>query len=325
MPSRGGTVDKHRQSRYRLTEEGERVAALAGSRRELADELTTASLAQHPYLRALLEELDEAPLFCPEATHGQVVKNSSRRYWAERGVALLARSDPRVEISADELELHMAQAYTRRFGRRRAEGERASAKDVAKALSAILADAALEARGLRFGATTLESLCDLGVELRLLDQSRYVPGHDDGNMIWLCSDLERDGERLLAHRRGFTEHGQRVARELVETYFQLRANPSSGLEGDRRTGTYQMIHVVRAAAAFQTRTARDLGNRALEALAIGKFDLSVRVRLQAARFEKPPRSEPMYTRGGTRALTLTMTQANGARDSADQSLPEEKQ
>ena len=55
------------------------------------DELSTAALARHPYLRALLEVLAEGPVFCPEIAEGQVVKNSSRRHWAEQGAELLTR------------------------------------------------------------------------------------------------------------------------------------------------------------------------------------------------------------------------------------------
>lgn len=325
VPSRRSAVDAHRDRRYRLTPEGERVAALTANRRELADELTTSALEHHPYLRALLKVVDEGPLFCPEVGEGQVVKNSSRRHWAERAAELFERSDPRVRLSTDELDAHLERAMRRRFGRRRAEGEQPVAKEVVDALNAAFADASLEAHGLRFGSTTLDALCGWGMQLRLLDQSRYVPGHDGGNLLWLCSDLQRDTEgRLHASRRAFPEYGDRVASALVDSYFELRSNPDSG-EADRRTGTYQMIHVVRAAAAFRTGTARELGDRALEALAANEIDLGVQVRLQAARFEKPPRSEPMYERAGTRALTLSMTRGNGVSAAAKDQTTREKE
>jgi hypothetical protein len=73
---------------------------------------------------------------------------------------------------------------------------------------------------------------------------------------------------------------------------------------------YHPIHVVRAGAAAATATARELGDRALEAMASGQLDAGAQVRLLSARGELPPRSEPMYQRGGTRALTLTMTRRN---------------
>jgi hypothetical protein len=314
VPSRSTAVDTHRERRYALTSEGKRVARIASSRRSVADELTAAALARHPYLRALLEELASGPLFCPEIGEGQVARNPSRRHWAEWGATLLERSDPHVRLSPDQLDAHLATAIRRRFGRRRAEGLRPTAREIAHALSDAFADAALESRGLRFGVTTLDALCSWGMELLLLDQSRYVPGHEGGNLIWICSDLERDPDgRLRARRRIISDQSERVARALTETYFQLRADSdaaSATEDGERRGGAYQLIHVVRAAAAFRTKTTRELGNRVLEMLASGQLDLGVRVRLMAARYEVPPRSEPMYARGGTRALILTMTMSS---------------
>ena len=199
----------------------------------------------------------------------------------------------------------------RRFGSRRAEGLKPTAKEVSEALNDAFADASLTARGLHFGATTLDALKNWGTELRLLDQSRYVPGHEGGNLIWLTSDFDvDDGGTHHARRRTFSAHGDDVAQALVRTFYELRERPAADGESSKVERDYQLIHVVRAGAAATTGTSRELGDRALEALSSGDLDLGTDVRLLSARAELPPRSEPMYQRGGTRALTLTMTRHN---------------
>jgi hypothetical protein len=214
-------------------------------------------------------------------------------------------------ITADELNTSLAAAYRRRFGRRRAEGLKPTPKEITEALNDALADAALEARGLGFGATTLDQLKSWGMELRLLEQSRYVPGHEGGNLIWLACDLHRDDNGALhARRRTFGRHRIAVGEALIEAFLELRDQPLTA-EGHRGKRDYQPIHVVRAAAAYRTGTAREVGDRALEAMAARELNLGMRPRLLAARYEVPPRSEPMYQRGGTRALTMTMTPADG--------------
>jgi hypothetical protein len=310
VPSTRGAVDAHRDRHYPLTPTGLRVAEQASSRIVLADLLTDALLRAHPYVRTLLEALKKGSIFCPEVGEGQVQRDSGRRHWAEHAAELFAPSDAHVTLTADELESRLAGALRRRFGSRRAEGLKPTPKEVAEALSDAFADASLSARGLHFGATTLDQLKSWGTELRLLDQSRYVPGHEGGNLIWLTCDLALDGEGgPRARRKPYTEHGKQVAQALVQTYFALRERRAG--DADAGATEYQPIHVVRAGAAAATSTARELGDRALEAMAAGQLDAGVQVRLLSARGELAPRSEPTYQRGGTRALTLTMTRHNG--------------
>lgn len=313
-PSVKSAVDSHRHRRYPLSEEGLRVARVASDRRALADALTTAALTAHPYLRGLLLALDDGPLFCPEVPQKEVGDAHGSAYWAKYAVTLLERSDPLIAGDLEKLEHHLKVALRRRFGSRRDQGPEITSKELTEATNDALADFALSARGLRFGATTLDALKSWGMELRLLDQSRYVPGHDGGNLIWLCCDLDTSNDGLRARRRTFSQYGEPVAMAMIKSYFKLRARRQADRSEDERGSgrkrgrrDYQPIHVVRAAAALETGTAREVGDRALEALAAGEFDQGVRVRLLAARFDVPPRSEPMYARGGTRALTLTMT------------------
>jgi hypothetical protein len=333
-PSVKSAVDSHRNRHYPLTGEGFRVAAAAADRRVVADELTTAALAAHPYLRGLLVALEEGPLFCPEVPQKEVGEGRGAGYWAEYAAGLLERSDALIEVPVEQVEGHLKVALRRRFGSRRDQGLEITSKELTEATNDALADFDLNARGLRGGATTLEALTSWGMELRLLDQSRYVPGHEGGNLIWLCCDLERGDDALRARRRTFGAYGDAVAKALIDSYFELRArgpaeptDEGSGSSRRRRRRDYQPIHVVRAAAAAATGTAREVGDRALEALAAGKLNQGVRVRLLAPRFEVPPRSEPMYSCGGTRALTLTMTraedrEADGVNQSSDE-IPKE--
>jgi hypothetical protein len=311
VPSSKQAVDAYRDRHYPITTEGRRVATLVEDRRAFADAVTDAVLAAHPYLRQTLSALDRGPVFCPETSEGQIQRTPSRHYWAEHAVELLKRSDPLTDVTTDALDRHLANALRKRFGRRREEGLRPEAKEVSAAMNDALADAALEARGLMFGATTMEALTNWGMELRILDQSRYVSGHEGGNLIWLASDLQRDGDRLHARRRTYTTHGTAVADALVDAYRALWERPGDEHDGKPGKRVYQPIHVVRAAAAFGTGTVRELGDRVLEAMAAGTLQRGTQVRLLTARHEIPPRSEPIYQRGGTRCLMLTMDPAHG--------------
>jgi hypothetical protein len=319
-PSSKATVDAHRSRRYPLTTEGARVAREATGRRALADALTDALLAHHVYLRALLSTLARTPLFCPVVTDGQVSRDPSRRHWADHVAAALASEPETGAREASYYDRRLAEDYRRRFGARRREGLRPSAKEVAELFTDSFASFALEARGLGFGGTTLDQLTGWGSELRLMDQSRYVPGRSGGNLIWLASEMvsAADGTIVHARRRLYADHAQDVARALIAVYFEerVRVSDATNLDDSRTTGAYQSIHVVRAGAAVRTGTARELGDRALEDMAAGRLDLGVRVRLLPARLEQPPRSERSSR---IRAVHLTMARRNGTNDNQEES------
>jgi hypothetical protein len=308
VPSTKEAVDGHRDRRYPLTPEGRAAADVASDRRALADLLTVAAIAHHPYLRALLATLREGPVFCPEITIGDVKQKLGSAHWGEVATGLLDRSDPLAGVEPSQVATDLQKALARRFGRHRG-GLPPTEKELQEATNDALAGIALSARELRFGATTLDALKSLGKELRLIDESRYVPGHGQGNMIWLACDLEvaADGTPTAATRKTFTNHGESVARAFVDTYFELREAERD--EQTRREPTALPIHPVRAGAAFKTGTAREVGDRALEALAAGSLDLGVSVRPLSARFEKPPTSEPIYSGGGTRCLLVSINRS----------------
>jgi hypothetical protein len=312
LPSTKEAVDAYRDRRYPLTDLGFLAAEMAADRRRLADALTDAALRAHPYFRRTLEALKERPIFCPEVAEGAVQRTPSRRHWAEHAAKLWQRCDPSMPVNTDALDSHLSKVLLRRFGRRRAEGIKPTPKEVAEAMNDAFADAALAARGLTFGSTTFDQLKSWAMELRLLDQSRYVPGYTGGNLIWLTCDLHANDKDSAPHarRRAFSDHGMAVAKALVQAFTEFREQ-FDGEEGSRGKRDYLPIHVVRALAALRTGTSREVGDRALEAMAAGELDAGMRVRLLSARFEVPPRSEPMYQRGGTRALMLTMIPAIG--------------
>ncbi len=314
LPSSKDAVDSSRGRQYPLTIVGRDVATSTTDRRTLADALTDAALRAHPYLRRMLEAMADRPIFCPEVAEGQVQRNPSRRYWAEYAVNLWRRSDAQTSITVDHLDARLAKALRRRFGERRDAGLKPTPKEVAEAINDAFADVALENRGLNFGATTLDQLKSWAMELRLLDQSRYVPGHSSGNLLWITCTLFFDSAGILhARRHTFSEHGIAVGKALIEAFLELRNQAvRDGDEGEYRgKREYLPIHTVRALAALRTNTSREVGDRALEAMAGGEMELGARVRLLAARFELPPRSEPIYQRGGTRALMLTMSLVEG--------------
>lgn len=310
-PSTKNSVDAHRDRRYPLTDAGRVAAGAAGDRRALADLLTAAVLTHHPYVVALVRALDAGPIFCPEFRDSDLGQKLGTAHYAGEAAARLNSCDPRVRVDAGAVEEHLRVALKRSFAKPARDGREITTTERRAAVNAALADFALQQRGLRFGATTLNNLVDLGRELRLLDDSRYVPGRDGGRLVWLCCDLREADGQLSATRRPYSSRAEAVARAVVDTYGTLRdraAPDSLGLSGD-----YQFIHVVRAGAAYATGTAREVAERAIADLSSGGHpQLGVSVRPLAARVEVPPWSEPMYARDGLRALKMTITSANAA-------------
>ncbi len=177
-------------------------------------------------------------------------------------------------------------------------------KALAEALTDAFAAASLRARGLPIGANNLKVLKAWGSQLRLLDQSRYIPTFADSNVVWLASDLIRDnGSVIGATRRGLAECSNDVARTLVEAY----RSQAQGRTSDLITMPYLPIHEVRAEAAFECGVTRALADLVLERLAAGEYpDLDVQVWLHLSGGEVPE-SEPIYRRGGTRRFSMTVT------------------
>ena len=162
-PSVKSAVDSHRNRRYPLTEEGQRRRQRhrpAGLVRRAHD----GRAGGPPVPRGLLLALAEGSLFCPEVPQKEVGEKHGAAHWAEYAADLLGRSDSLVEVELEELERHLKRALRRRFGSRSTQGLEITSKELTEATNDALADYALSARGLRFGATTLDALKSWGMD-----------------------------------------------------------------------------------------------------------------------------------------------------------------
>jgi hypothetical protein len=306
LPSSRRHLDGHRASEFTLTERGQATAIVAREHpAEFTSQLATAAISAHPYLQALLALLEEGPLVCPEIREGQIESSSREgrdtRYWATWAAEAINahRDEPVATVAAVSAE--MKDAVTKRFGPD--PNPRPTNKALAEALTDAFLSASLRARGLPIGANNLKVLKAWGSQLLLFDQSRYVPAYSDSNVVWLASDLLREDEKIVgAKRRGLAEHGDEVARALIDAY---RRQAQSRIS-DLITVPYLPIHEVRAEAAFGCGVTRALADLALERLAAGDYpDLDVQVWLHLSGGEVPD-SEPIYRRGGTRRFSMTV-------------------
>ena len=96
---------------------------------------------------------------------------------------------------------------------------------MAEAINDAFAEAAMRIRGLSMGATDLNMLKSWGSQLKLLDQSRYVPGFEGQNVIWLAADLCGNDD-LSIQRRALDRYDQKVSAAIVDAYrAQAREGP----------------------------------------------------------------------------------------------------
>jgi hypothetical protein len=307
LPSSRRHLDGYRAAGFSLTDRGEKAAAVArDAPADFTSMLAEAAISAHPYLQEFLLLLEEGPLVCPELREGQLA--SSRRdghdtqYWAKWASERINTPREAAIATPAAVAAEMKDAVTKRFGIN--PNPRPTNKALTEALNDAFAAASLRARDLPVGAKNLRVMKAWGSQLRLLDQSRYLPAYPDGNVIWLASDLvRRDGTVVGATRRGLAQYGAAVARALVEAY----RRQAQGRSSDLIKMPYLPIHEVRAEAAFDCRVTRALADLALERLAAGEFpDLGVLVWLHLSGGEVPG-SEPIYRRGGTRRFSMTIT------------------
>jgi hypothetical protein len=307
LPSSRRNLDGYRASEVSLTDRGQEVAIVArDAPAEFTSRLAEAVISAHPYLQRFLVLLEEGPLVCPELREGQVASSSrdghGTQYWAQwASERINGDREPAIATQA-AVGAEMKEAVTKRFGIN--PNPRPTNKALAEALTDAFAAASLRARDLPVGANNLKVMKAWGSQLRLLDQSRYVTGYSDSNVVWLASDLvHREGTIVGATRRGLAQHGAAVAGALVEAYRRQAQSRAS----DLIKMPYLPIHEVRADAAFECRVTRALADLALERLAAGAFpDLGAQVWLHLSGGEVPD-SEPIYRRGGTRRFSMTVT------------------
>ena len=306
LPSSRRHLDGYRATGFKLTDHGREAAALAGrGPAEFTSWLADAAISAHPYLRSFLLMLEQGPLVCPQIRESQV--ESSHRegrgttYWAEWAADLINRNSEAPIATAEAVRDEMTQAVTKRFGAN--PNPRPTNKALAETFNDAFAAASLRARDLPLGATNLKVLKAWGSQLLLFDQSRYVPAYADTNVIWLASDLVYEANTVTgATRRTLRSYGTPVALALIQAYWRQAQGRTSNLI----SMPYLPIHEVRADAAFQCRVTRALADLALERLAAGEFsEIEAQVWLHLSGGEVP-NSEPIYRRGGTRRISMTV-------------------
>ena len=302
LPSARKHVDAHRDRHYSLTALGEQAANQA--EKDIStffDELAAAVYRAHPYFQRFIHILETGPLACPEVTEGDV--EESRRSgkdterWIDYASERLTQDKPSTSQKADIHEI-IVSVVRRRFGRTREKHP--TSKEMAEAINDAFAEAAIRLRGLSIGATDLKMLKSWGSQLRLLDQSRYVPEFKGQNVIWVAADLNGDGDFRI-QRRTYHKHEREVSEAIVDAY------RTQAREADSRlSAPYIPIYRVRAEAAFRCKVTRALVNLVIERIAVGGMpNLGVQLLLHLGTTRQPA-SEPVYRRGRSRRYEITL-------------------
>lgn len=309
LPSSRAFLNQYREREYRLTDHGRALADAAASKETRAlfvDLVAEALIRAHPYFRATLQALVEGPIICPvveggdiERGRGDGVGTAGWGTWASELIGPGATP----EGVAETIRTHIV----RRFGER--PPEKPTNKALAEATNDAFIAAGFGARGITADATSLKTLLRWGSELLLFDQSRYVPERPDCNVIWLAAELDGTADAAIKpRRRVLREHGEKVARAVVDAYGRQAAASESTL-----SAPYLPIHRVRAEAAFKSGVTRALVNMALSRLADDEWpDLGVHVLTHIGTGALPD-SEPPFLHHGRRRLELTITPTQGAR------------
>jgi hypothetical protein len=304
VPSARRYVEVHRNREYALTALGYEVAGLAQN--DIAgfcDRLAAAIHEAHPYFRALLSKLQEAPIACPEVSESEVEaarrESHGTQYWAEYVAEKLSLPGPSsVLIDINAIKQTLVSVMRRRFGT--GLEEKPTGKALTQAINDAFAVAAVTAHGLPIGATDIDMLKSWGSQLRVLDQSRYVPGFEGFNLIWLAADIEK-GSPAVIRRRGLRQHELQIAKEVIKAYYRQAENADTNL-----SAPYLPIFKVRADAAFHCLVTRALVDLVIERLSDAVIaDIPVQVRLHLGTTRQPA-SEPLYRRGGNRRYELTI-------------------
>ena len=302
LPSARKHLDTHRCRRYQLTELGKRTANHAKTDiPAFSDELAVAVYHAHPYFQQLIRILTEGVLACPEITEGEVEK--SRRsgrgteHWITYAYEKLVDDDPSERETAC-IRNAILTVVRRRFGR--TPGNQPTNKQIKEALNDAFAEAAVKINGLSIGATDLKILKSWGSQLRILDQSRYVPGFEGQNVIWIAADIY-DNSQFSIQRRTVDEHERKVSGAIIDAYRNQARASDSGL-----SAPYLPIYRVRAEAAFRCKVTRLLVDLVIERLTMERTpNVGVQLWLHLGTTSQPA-SEPVYRRGGNRRYEMTL-------------------
>jgi hypothetical protein len=303
VPSALRYVEAHRDRKYALTALGQQIADMAQSDvAAFCDRLATALYEAHPYFLALITKLQKSPIACPELSESEVdaaaCKGLGTQHWAEYVAAKLSeQAMPGLKIDLADIKATLVSIVRGRFGA--GPEVRPSGKALTQAINDAFAVAAFAASGLRIGATDIDILKSWGSQLRVLDQSRYVPKFEGLNVIWLAADIEH-GNPVSIHRRDLAGYETQIADELIRAYKEQAHSAETTL-----AMPYLPIFKVRAEAAFRCRVTRAVVDMVIQRLSDGAIDVPFRVLLHLGTTRQPV-SEPLYRRGGNRRYEITI-------------------
>ena len=303
VPSALRYVEAHRDRKYTLTVLGRQIADMAQNDvAAFCDRLATALYEAHPYFLALISKLQESPIACPELTESEVAdaarQSHGTQHWAEYVAGKLGEQPMAgSKIDVADIKAILVSIVRGRFGK--GPEARPTGKAMTQAINAAFAVAAFSARGLRIGATEIDILKSWGSQLRVLDQSRYVPKFEGFNVIWLAADIEQ-GNPVSIHRRDLAGHETQIANELISAYQEQARSAETTL-----AMPYLPIFKVRAEVAFRCRVTRALVDMVIQRLSDGAIDVPYRVLLHLGTTRQPV-SEPLYRRGGNRRYEITI-------------------
>ena len=306
LPSARRYVNAHRDREHNLTALGHQAAEQAEmDMAAFYDRLSTAVYSAHPYFQNFIHILGIGPLACPEITEGEVEEFRRSGKGTEHWISHASEQLTQHKLSTsqkDEIREVIVSVVRKRFGHGREK--KPGNKEMAEALNDAFIEIAVRLRGLSIGATDLKILKSWGSQLRLLDQSRYVPEFRGQNVIWLAADINANDDLHIV-RRTSDKHEREVSKAIVAAYrTQARAADSS------LSAPYLPIYRVRAEAAFRCRVTRALVNLVIERLAAGSMpELDVQVWLHLGTTRQPA-SEPVYRRGGSRRYEMTLQPRN---------------
>lgn len=302
LPSSRRYVDAHRHRPHALTRLGLQTAEEAETdMAAFCDRLAAAVYHNHPYFRAFIDRLQDGPIGCPEVAEGEVEESRRRgentEHWVEVASRQLSHQTPSAYNDTRIREAIVA-VVRHRFGQ---TPERPpTSKQMAEALNDAYIEAALRLRGLPVGAIDLKIMKKWGSQLRLLDESRYVPAFTGQNIIWLAADVSQNGS-VRIQRRTLQSYERSVAEAIVAAYRAQAATEETSLRAP-----YLPIYRVRAQAAFECRVTRALVDMTIERLAAGAMpEARVQVWLHLGNTRQPD-SEPIYRRGGNRRYEITI-------------------
>jgi hypothetical protein len=258
----------------------------------------------------LIRKLQEAPIGCPEVSESEVEaagrEGRGTQYWADYVAGKLRQETAAgLHIDAAAIRQTIVSIVRQRFGA--GLEAKPTGKELVKTLNGAFAVSAFAAHGLPIGATDIDILKSWGSQLRVLDQSRYVPGYEGLNLIWLAADVD-EGSLAKIKRRELGQHENEIAKAIIDCYWRQAAAADTNL-----SAPYLPIFQVRSDAAFRCRVTRALVDLVIERLSNGALNaFPVRVLLHLGTTRQPV-SEPVYRRGGNRRYELTIqpTQPRG--------------